>query len=44
MDLNKLHKDSESLRIYELLEDSHKKYGEPQAYFAIHTLITSFSL
>jgi hypothetical protein len=38
MDLNKLHKDSESLRIYELFENPYKKYGDFQAYFAIHTL------
>jgi hypothetical protein len=38
MDLNKLHKDSELLKIYELFENPHKKYGDFQSYFAIHTL------
>jgi hypothetical protein len=39
MDLSKLHKDSELLRIYELFGGHvHKKYGDYQAYFAFHTL------
>lgn len=43
MNLNKLHKDSELLRIYELFNNSYEKYGQQQDYFSLHALDRLFS-